>query len=374
MKLTRIILSIVGLLVLVVALAIGSLLYFIDPNKLKPILAEEVKRQTGYQLLMDGSISWSFFPHFGVKIPRMTLTAPKETTSFIDLHDVRLAMQLDQLLHYRAKLRGDIYISEVRLTDLHAQNAHINWQWRNNVLTMQPITASFYQGKLTASAHGRELAVVPHWDWDIALHDVQVKSLLQDVNHTDSKLQVSGLAQMTMQATTEGSSKEQILRHLKGKVELGMTNGSIDGVDLNYLAKTADALLNKQAVTPPTNFNQTVFSDLTGSIFINDGVATTNNLALTSPAFVTKGIGSVNLLSQALHIELQVSSKQVLTQWDIPVLVTGNLKNPTIRLNVTEVQKLAVKQELEKVKLKASEEIQKHIPGKAGELLQKLLN
>ena len=71
---------------------------------------------------------------------------------------------------------------------------------------------------------------------------------------------------------------------------------------------------------------------------------------------------------------MQIKSQEALrTQWTIPVLVTGSIANPNVRLDMTEIQKVIASQEIVKVKAKVSNQIQKHIKGKAGEFLQKLI-
>ena len=90
--------------------------------------------------------------------------------------------------------------------------------------------------------------------------------------------------------------------------------------------------------------------------------------------FGAKGQGTVNLLNQDVNLHVQISTQQtVQTQWEIPVLITGTLNQPNVRLDTIAIQNILAKQELEKVKNKAREEIKKHIPGKAGEFLQNLL-
>ena len=139
MKCVRIVFSIIVLLVLIAILAVGSLIYFIDPNKLKPVITAEVMKRSHYKLVIDGSLSWSFYPRLGIKIDSMKLTQPNQTAAFLDLHDIRIAMQWSQLWHGIEKLQGNLDISEVKFMQLHAKHAHIDLYWRDKTLTMQPI-------------------------------------------------------------------------------------------------------------------------------------------------------------------------------------------------------------------------------------------
>lgn len=47
MKILKTLLSITALILIICILAIGMLVFFADPNKLKPVLVEEVKKNDG---------------------------------------------------------------------------------------------------------------------------------------------------------------------------------------------------------------------------------------------------------------------------------------------------------------------------------------
>ena len=206
------------------------------------------------------------------------------------------------------------------------------------------------------------------------LAHVQLKPLLLDVNGPDSKLNISAASDVTLKAATQGVNREQMLNHLNGSCDFSLEKGVVEGVDLNYLLQSADAFINKQPTDALVNSKQTAFDHLTGSLLIKNGLATTNNLLLVAPAFVAKSQGSINVVNSDLNLQLQVKPQDTLkTQWEIPMRLTGNLKQPDIRLDTTEIEKFILRQNLEKVKSRAREEIQKHIPGKAGQLLQNLL-
>ena len=49
MKLLRILLSIAGLFILVCIIAVACLVVFVNPEKMKPVIIEEVMQTTGYQ-------------------------------------------------------------------------------------------------------------------------------------------------------------------------------------------------------------------------------------------------------------------------------------------------------------------------------------
>ncbi len=375
MKWIKILFSIVGLLILVCVFVIGSLIIFLDPNKLKSVLIEETMKQTGYQLTIKGSLSWAFYyPNIAIKAEEMILSAPGQSTPFIEVKGVKIATELNQFLRGNEKLQGKLFISHLQLMSVKAENVSTDLSWKDNVLTLESVSALLYGGSMTGKAIGRDLSGTPDWRWDMQFSHIQLQPLLQDLNGPNSKIKLSGVGQIKLQAEAKGKTQNEMLDSINGNGEFSLNDGIVQGIDLNYLVQTADALVNKQSITPPVNINQTAFTSLTGTFNIKNGIAETHNLLLTSSAFTTQGDGSLALASQALNLHLRVKPQQnAKFQWDIPVLVAGNINHPDVRLDMTDVEKLIAKQELETLKTKAVEQIKEHLHGKAAEFLQNLL-
>ncbi|MDB1124429.1 AsmA family protein [Vibrio algarum] len=70
------ILLIIGIPVVVIVLAIAALLLFVNPNQFKPLIVEQTKKQTGMDLIIDGDISWQFFPSLGLSLGKTELKNP----------------------------------------------------------------------------------------------------------------------------------------------------------------------------------------------------------------------------------------------------------------------------------------------------------
>lgn len=373
-KVFKIIAWLFVLIAVIAALALAALYMMADPNKLKPVITSEVLKRTGYRLEIDGNLSWSLYPQVGVKAAHITLTAPDQKKPFLDLRRVHIAVELTQLLRGINKLSGEVHITEVTLMNVHATSALVGLHWQDNILTLRPIQASLYDGSLSGNARGKDFSGVPSWNWDVTLSHIDMKSFLRDANGSHSKLTLSGTGQMRINASTQGDTRNKMLSNLNGVTDFSLTNGSVDGVDLNFMLKTADALLNKKAVELPDKMNETHFDSMAGSVLINNGLAQTNNLLMTAPAFRVKGQGNYSLPHETINLTLQVESQEELnTQFEVPVLVTGAAAKPDVRLDMREINKQIASREIDRVKTKVKEKIKENIHGEAGEMLQKLL-
>lgn len=365
--------SIICLLIVICIIAAGCLIYFVDPNKVKPVLIDEVKKETGYLLTIDGKLSWSFYPRLAIKADHLQLKQPGETSAFLDASNVHIATDLMEVLRSHEKLEGKVTVSNLALMNIKSENVSAEISVENKVLTLSAITASLYGGKLQGNASGQNFASQPKWQWNMQLDKIQLKPLLQDVNGENSKIRLAGTGSFSMMAETSGKNREQLLQGLSGSSVFQLEDGIVEGIDINYFLQLASALVNKQSTDQLMNTNQTNFSQLNGTVVIKNGAATTNDLLLMAPAFSVQGKGNVGLLSQHLNLELKINPQMQKQKWNIPVLVTGDLNHPDIHLDMLEVQKMLAAMEIDRLKEKASVQIQKHIKGKAGELLQNLL-
>ncbi|CZF77874.1 putative assembly protein [Grimontia celer] len=64
-------------LVLLVVVAIGAIVAFINPNDFKPLITDEVKKATGRELVIDGDISWRFWPSLGLSVEQLAFQNPE---------------------------------------------------------------------------------------------------------------------------------------------------------------------------------------------------------------------------------------------------------------------------------------------------------
>lgn len=365
---------IICLVLLIFIIACVSLVYLVDPNQLKPILIEETKKHTGQQLEITGPLSWSFYPHIAIHADQMSLRESKQLPPSVNLQNVNLAMRITQLLKRNKEWQGTVFVADAQFMNVHAEKVSIDINWKNEVVSLQNIKAAFYGGNVVATGEGRDLSALPHWRWNAQATNTQLQALIRDLQGADSKLTLIGNADLRLQIETVGRSRSAILNSMKGAGELSIKNGVIHGIDFNYFMQTADALINKRLTAELNNTNQTPFESLQGAFVIKNGKVETENLLLTSPTFITKVQGTVALTTSDLNLHLEITPQQTaLSQWHIPLSITGDLHHPEIKLEINHLDKLIPERDLDKIKSKALEKIKERIHGKPAELLQRLL-
>ena len=373
MKYLRITFFTIVFVVLICAIAFACLVMMVDANRFKPIITEAVLKKTGYQLVINGPLTWTLYPRLGVNVEYMTVTAPKQPTPFVELHNVKLSTSLIQWLRDGDKWRGTLRIDSLRLMNMEAKNAYVKLLWHKQILTLQPIKAELYDGRMEGMAHAKNMTSMPQWDWNIQLSQIQLKPFLHDLNGSDRKLIVSGTSAVKFIAASEGTTRDQFLRQLNGTFDFSLNKGVVEGLDLNYLVQTADALITHQAIVIPKHMDQTEFQQLTGTAIIKNGVARIDNLLLASEAFTTKGEGIIDLTRQRINYELQVTPQHTeKLRWTVPVLMSGDLRDPSINIDKAALQSIVASEQFKKMKSKVQEEIKK-LPKKANEFIKRMM-
>lgn len=120
-KSIKIIASIIGILILLVAAAIAALITLVNPNDFKANISHAVYQHTGRTLSLNGPLRWTFFPWLGLQINQAELgSAPgAHTVSLIDIQqaDIRVAL---------------LPLFKGKLTEASISNAHIIWRVPQN--------------------------------------------------------------------------------------------------------------------------------------------------------------------------------------------------------------------------------------------------
>ncbi|CAE6949701.1 protein involved in outer membrane biogenesis [Vibrio sp. B1REV9] len=70
-------LLIVAIPVVVILAVVLALVVFVNPNQFKPLIVEQAQKQTGLELVVEGDISWQFFPSIGFELGRTELRNPQ---------------------------------------------------------------------------------------------------------------------------------------------------------------------------------------------------------------------------------------------------------------------------------------------------------
>ncbi|MHC6526693.1 AsmA family protein [Vibrio proteolyticus] len=66
----------IAALLLIVVIGLAALVLLVNPNQFKPLIVEQAKKHTGLELVIEGDISWQFFPSLGFELGKTELRNP----------------------------------------------------------------------------------------------------------------------------------------------------------------------------------------------------------------------------------------------------------------------------------------------------------
>lgn len=120
---------VLGIAALFVLAAIAISLFF-EPNDYRDRIAEEVRRETGRELVIEGDLELSVFPRFGIDIGRTTLgNAPGfGDEPFLSFEKARLSVEVMPLIRGEGLKIGAVVLDSFQLNLAVAEDGRNNWE------------------------------------------------------------------------------------------------------------------------------------------------------------------------------------------------------------------------------------------------------
>ncbi|MBI2686156.1 MAG: AsmA family protein [Acidobacteria bacterium] len=198
-------------------------------------------------------------------------------------------------------ITGDITIGKFLLNDLALDNAKASLTFRDKVLTLDPLSASVYGGRLAGSAIVNLKAQPAVFQLNTHLDKIESEQLLAAT--TPLRKIVSG--PLTADAQLQFSPKpgEDFARTLDGAINFQLTPGKLIPVNLlGELGAIAKFLKPLNAAGSATSF-----LGMKGQFQIKNGAAETKDLRLELDRAAALFTGSVNLVDQSLNLRMMTT-------------------------------------------------------------------
>jgi AsmA protein len=223
-----------------------------------------------------------------------------------------------------AEITGTVEIGKLTAAKLHMREVNARIAVKDNMLTVDPVSLSLYQGSIKASLRaGLRGGVNAPLAANVNGEGIQVEPLLTDML---GKAQLSGRASLGASVTAKGQEVRQILATLGGKAAFNLRDGAILGFDLSPDVFSSKEKLLAQGKGP----FRTPFQVIGGSFVITNGVAHGTDLVAVVPPHKVTGQGSINLAAETLDYTVKASFAKLPP---IPVHLTGSLKDPNVSVD-----------------------------------------
>lgn len=128
-KLIKVLVYLILTVIVVIALAIGGIVMFINPNQFKPQITELVQKNANVILTIEGDIEWTFYPWLGLKVQNISVASPNTPT--VPLANIKLAQAsilLKSLFNKELNI-NDVVMDGLSVTLLKDANGNTNWSF-----------------------------------------------------------------------------------------------------------------------------------------------------------------------------------------------------------------------------------------------------
>ncbi|WMC12272.1 AsmA family protein [Oceanimonas pelagia] len=314
----------VAALVLLVLLGAFTLTRLIDTDRVKRLLVEQTREKTGRTLVIDGDLSWRFFPSLGFTLGKTALLNPAgfEEGATLSVGEVSLDVALKPLLDNRLEV-GEAVLSNARLHLITHKDGTTNLDDLRN-LGKNRASAETTAGEAggsgtsdTAPGQARELefvslAGVRVVDAEVLLQDERNDSLTR-LNRVNLRLDRFAPGEQVPLSLSGNLFSDEVQANLQADGRLWLAP-EFDRLRLDGLALKAGA--TGRAV--PGNKELTLSGDLAYSLAQQQ--AEFSNLALTVGALTLDGKLSVNHAPEVPQIRFDLHTplldlEQLSAEW-----------------------------------------------------------
>jgi len=234
---------------------------------------------------------------------------------------------------------GTVSLGKLKVKSLAMQDIHINLSSRNGVVTTQQSVKQFYQGSysgnLSMDTHGDKpaLAVTEKID------HVHIEPLLKDYQG-DPKM--SGIVDASAQLQGQGRKADELKASLNGQLSFLFKDGVVKGFNLQKIIDEGKAIIKGSALPSDSKNDQTLFSNMSGTATITNGLIQNNDLVAKSSTLQVDGKGNLNLNSEALDYKVDaklLDSAATATEPEqvkgaVAINIAGTLSKPTYTIDI----------------------------------------
>ena len=268
---------------------------------------------------------------------------------------------------------GEIVIEQLKVNELQMQGITLKLDAQKGLLQTQQTIKEFYEGTYQGQFMLDANLTPPALTLNEQLQNIQLEPFLNDIK---GESRITGLANIHAKLTGQGDNKDAIKASLKGQVDFAFQNGSVKGFNIQKIIDRGKAIL-KGEKPPENNKNeQSLFSTMTATAHINNGLVKNNDFLAQSSKVKVTGHGEANLINEQLAYQFKAirikqvateDSPEVLSSQPVLINVSGTFDDPHYKLDIAAMLLEKNKDKIDKV-LNGLDE---SLPEKVGDFLKK---
>ena len=280
---------------------------------------------------------------------------------------------------------GQLSLGKLKINGLTMEDIQLSLNANKGLIKTQQSAKEFYQGgysgSLNVDARNQKTIVA----LNEKISDVQVEPLLKDFK---GEAKMSGVIDASAQLQGQGNNIAELKSSLNGNLSFKFKDTVVKGFNLQNMIDNAKALIKEPAATANNKNEQTLFSEISGTATINNGLIQNNDLVATATKIHINGKGNANLNTEKLDYKLNArlikaestsTEPEQVNDTPINITVAGTFSKPTFTLDVaallTDKNKAKIEQFIDKNQEKIDtivDKIDKKLGPGVGDLLKGL--
>ncbi len=206
---------------------------------------------------------------------------------------------------------------KIKLENIHSQGLTINEfsariRSENGQMDIDPVKIILYQGVMDADLQMYEQGNALGLNVDQQLKGFQTGTFLKDLTDKDF---FTGTLNLESSLQTSAQQNQDFLNNLTGTAQIAVSDGIIKGLDLEALIRQAFALASGEIdKIADSGQGSTPFTSLQADFAVQNGIARSSNLTLTSPVLGLKGKLAAHLPESSLNSSASLSLDGALQQ------------------------------------------------------------
>lgn len=284
----------------------------------------------------------------------------------------------------KLNVNGRLAIGQLKINQLKMKGLDLKLNANKGDIKTKQSIRQLYQGSYSGNSAINVQNKTPVIALNEKLSGVQVEQLL-----TDMKVETKITGKMTAKTKINGrgNTVAAIKSSLSGNIDFSFKDSVVRGFNLQKIIDNSRTLIEGRALQTDHKKDQTVFSVISGSATIKNGLVSNNDLVAESSKVRVKGKGTANLKSEALDYKVNARLlKRAATETKaekirgVPIVINigGTFSEPSYQIDavamVKEKYRAKIDKKLDKEKDKILEKLDKKLGPEVSEKLKPLID
>lgn len=254
---------------------------------------------------------------------------------------------------------GAVALSKLKVNGLTMQDIRLNLNCKNGVVATQQSAKQFYQGSYSGNLSMDTQSDKTTLAVNEKIDHVQIEPLLKDYSGV---AHMSGIVDATARLQGQGKQSSDLKSSLNGQLSFLIKDSVIKGFSLQKIIDEGKAFIKGSALPADAKTDQTLFSEMTGTATITNGIIQNNDLVGKSSKLRVDGKGNINLISETVDYKLDAklldaeASEPDQVKGAVAINIAGTLGKPSYSIDIasllTDKNKAKIEKAINKIDVK----------------------